>query len=159
MNRRSILAATSAAVSILLAGIADAQQPADLDAIKAANQAFYTALSARDLKAMEAIWANRPYVVNIGPRSKAAAVGYAEAVTTYWSRAFDFFTQMAVSSTSVTQIQTDGKIAWIVGIENAVLQTKSGGDPLKFDAFVTNIFEKEGDRWLMISHHAQIIPQ
>ena len=56
--------------------------------MKAANQSFYTALSVRDLKAMQAVWANKPYVVNIGPRSKTAAVGYDEAVTKYWDNAW-----------------------------------------------------------------------
>ena len=56
-------------------------------------------------------------------------------------------------------LHSDGKLAWIIGTESATLQPKSGGEPLKFDTFVTNIFEKEGDRWLMISHHAQMIPK
>jgi ketosteroid isomerase-like protein len=48
-------------------GVANAQQAGDVEAVKAANQSFYTALSARDLKAMQAVWADEPYVVNIGP--------------------------------------------------------------------------------------------
>ncbi|MFB9264900.1 hypothetical protein ACFFWD_17315 [Bradyrhizobium erythrophlei] len=45
------------------------------------------------------------------------------------------------------------------GTESASLQPRAGGEPLKFDTFVTNIFEKDQDRWLMISHHAQAIPK
>ena len=159
MNRRTLLtvAVTAAAGLAMGAGIADAQQASDLDAIKAANQAFYAALSARDVKAMEGVWANKPYVVNIGPRSKTIAVGYADAVAKYWPGAFDTFSQITASSSSIAQVQTDGKLAWVIGIETASLQPKTGGDPLKFDAFSTNIFEKDGTRWLMISHHAQII--
>ena len=57
MNRRTLLtvAVTAAAGLAMGAGIADAQQASDLDAIKAANQAFYAALSARDVKAMEGV--------------------------------------------------------------------------------------------------------
>jgi ketosteroid isomerase-like protein len=139
-------------------GSAANAQDADIGAITAANQAFYAALSARDPKAMEAVWANKPYVTNIGPRSKTILVGYADAVSKYWPATFEFFSQMSVSSTTA-QIQADGKLAWVVGTENVVLQPKSGGDPLKFDTFVTNVFEKDGDRWLMISHHAQVIPK
>lgn len=141
-------------------GVANAQQSADVEAVKAANQSFYAALSARDLKAMQTVWANKPYVVNIGPRSKAAAVGYDEAVTKYWDNAFNnVFSKLEAQFTSETQVQTDGKLAWVSGLEKATLHLKAGGDPLNIENFVTNIFEKEGDRWLMILHHAQVIPK
>jgi hypothetical protein len=85
MLRRNLFsgfAATAVAV-VLVVGSANAQQSSDIDAVKAANAAFYVALSSRDAKQMEPLWANKPYVVNIGPRSKAAAVGYADAVTNW----------------------------------------------------------------------------
>lgn len=132
-------------------------QQSDNDAINAANQAFYTALSSRDLKGMEAAWAHKPYVANVGPRSKTRDVGY-EAVIKYWTNAFDFFSKISAQPTN-TQIHTDGKLAWLVGNEVAELQPKSGGEPLKFETFVTHVFEKEGDRWLLVSHHAQVIPK
>ena len=82
MLRRDLWVALAAAAAVLgsLAGSARAQSTADLDAVKAANAAFYTALSARDVRKMEAVWANKPYVVNMGPRIKTFAVGYDEAV-------------------------------------------------------------------------------
>jgi len=156
MNRRAVLVCMAGLA--LISTTAAAQQPSDLDAVKAANQAFYTALSARDLKTMESIWANKPYVVNIGPRNKTIAVGYADAVTKYWPVTFDLFSQISVS-TSVVQVRSDGKTAWVIGTEAASLQPKSGGDPLTFETFVTNTFEKQGKRWLMTSHHAQQIPK
>jgi ketosteroid isomerase-like protein len=141
-------------------GVANAQHSADVDSVKAANQSFYTALSARDLKAMQAVWADKPYVVNIGPRSKAAAVGYDEAVTKYWDNQFNnVFSKLEAQITLATQVQTDGKLAWVSGLEKATLHFKAGGDPVNIENFVTNIFEKEGDRWLMILHHAQVIPK
>jgi ketosteroid isomerase-like protein len=159
MDRRAVLirVSTAAAGLALFSSLAVAQTP-DLDAVKAANQAFYKALSTKDLKAMEGLWANKPYVVNIGPRSKSIEVGYADAVTKYWTAAFDTFSQIS-SSPSVAQVQSDGKIAWVIGTEKASLQLKSGGDPITFDAFVTNTFEKQAKRWLMTSHHAQPLPK
>ena len=65
--------------------------------------------------------------------------------------------KIAVTST-VAQVQSDGKIAWVVGTEAADLQTK-GGQSLRFNIIVTNIFEKDGERWLMVSHHALPIPK
>jgi ketosteroid isomerase-like protein len=157
MDRGAVLMrmTTLAAGLALLSTLALAQTQ-DLDAVNAANQAFYKALSSRDLKTMEGLWANKPYVVNIGPRSKSIAVGYADAVTKYWTAAFDTFSQISVSP-SVAQAQSDGKIAWVIGTEKASLQPKSGGDPIVFEAFVTNTFERQGKRWLMTSHHAQPI--
>ncbi len=145
---------------MVMAGIVptNAQSASDIDAIKAAHESFYTALSARDAKAMGAVWANKPYVVNIGPSSKTIAVGYADAVSKYWVRAFDRFSKASVSPTSIAQVQTSGNLAWVVGTEHADLELKSGGQRT-IDLFVTNIFEKIGDRWLMISHHAQVIPK
>jgi ketosteroid isomerase-like protein len=161
MLRRNLLAtvatlAATAAGLMVFAVSASAQSAADVDAVRAANAAFYTALSARDVKKMEAVWANKPYVVNMGPRMKTFAVGHDEAVAKWWPAAFEFFQELNVTMTP-SQVQANGKVAWVVGNESATGVTKNG--PVKFTTFVTNIFEKEGDRWLMVSHHAQPIPQ
>ena len=141
-----------------MTGLAVAQQPADIDAVKAANAAFYTTLGSRDAKAMEGLWANKPYVINIGPVSKTITVGFEDAVAKYWTNAFtNVFSELNVTMTPI-QVQTDGKMAWVVGTENAKLKTKAG-EPREFTAFVTNVFEKEGNRWLMVSHQAGIVPK
>jgi ketosteroid isomerase-like protein len=159
MFRRHLLSALAATATgmVLVCGSAKAQQSSDVDAVKAANAAFYTALSARDVKKMEAVWANKPYVVNMGPRIKTFAVGYDEAVAKWWPAAFEFFQELNVTMTTLAVVQTDGKVAWVHGNESATGVTKNG--PVKFTTFVTNVFEKDGDRWLMVSHHAQPIPQ
>src|ERR1035441_1534580 len=89
---------------MVMAGIvtSNAQSPSDIDAIKAANQSFYTALSALDAKAMNAVWANKPYVVNIGPFSKTVSVAYEDAVSTSWVKAFGSFAKASASSTSTS---------------------------------------------------------
>jgi ketosteroid isomerase-like protein len=158
MSRRHLLSTLTAVtmVTALIGTSAQAQQPADIDAVKAANAAFYTALSARDVKQMEAVWANKPYVVNMGPRVKTFAVGHDDAVAKWWPAAFEFFQELNVTMTPA-QVQANGKVAWVVGNESATGVTKNG--PVKFTTFVTNVFEKDGDRWLMVSHHAQPIPQ
>ena len=47
----------------------------------------------------------------------------------------------------------NGNIAWAIGAEKVQLLRKNG-DTLSFDAFVTNVFEKQDDRWLLVSHQA-----
>jgi ketosteroid isomerase-like protein len=148
---------------MLVAGLLSActttpQQSADdVAAIAAADQAFYSALNGRSVQGMSAVWTDKPYAISIGPRSKVMDVG-GSAVRKYWEGAFDFFPQISVTK-SDTKIQTDGKLAWVIGIEHAVLQPKTGGEPLRFDTFVTHVFEKENGRWLLVSHHAQMIPR
>ena len=154
-RRQALSLATATLATALFAGQASAQAPADIDAVKAANASFYAALSARDAKAMGALWADKPYVVNIGPRSKTVAVGYEEAVTKYWTNAFtNVFSEISATMTTTSQVQTDGKLAWVVGVEAATLKQKSDGTVVKFDNLATNVFEKVGDKWLMVSHHA-----
>src|SRR5215510_2566329 len=102
-------------------------EPVDIDAIKAADDSFYAALSGRDLGAMNVVWADRPYTINIGPRSKSVNVG-SDAVTKYWERAFDFFSQISVAKANV-RIQSNGSLAWVTGTETATLQPKAGGAP------------------------------
>lgn len=50
-----------------------AADASDLDQVKAANQAYYSALSARDLTAMERVWTRSPRDVNVAPPIKPAA--------------------------------------------------------------------------------------
>jgi ketosteroid isomerase-like protein len=83
------------------------------------------------------------------------ACGQRAALST---RSGDVFAELKVSMTSTIQVQTNGKVAWVVGTENAVGKNKAG-ELFAFDTFVTNVFEKEGDRWLMVSHHAGIVPK
>ena len=157
MRRRTILAGlfTSAVALGALMGVAVAQQAADTDAIKAANNAFYSALSGLDAKAMGGLWADKPYVVNIGPRSKKVDVGYADAVTKWSAELTEVFSELKVVMTSTAQVQSDGKLGWVVGSEHAEGKRKDG-TPVAFDTFVTNIFEKDGARWLMVSHHGAL---
>jgi len=133
-----------------------AQQPSDIDAIKAAHQAFYAALRARDLAAMERLWAAKPYIILIGPGSKTPSIG-AAAVKAYWQGVFAAFANVSASS-QILQGQADGKLAWIVATETTEARGK-GGKPVTLHTFVTHIFEKEGDRWLLVSHQSQAVPK
>jgi hypothetical protein len=115
MRRRTALPLLLSGIG-MLAALARAQG-ADTQAIEATNQAFYAALSSRDLAAMRGVWANRPYVVNIGPRSRTMDVGY-EAVIKYWESALDFFSRLSAAPSN-TRFQRNGDLAWAVGNETA----------------------------------------
>jgi hypothetical protein len=78
MNSLRRIASSLAAVVLLLLSALFASseamaQQSDLDQVKAANNAYYAALSARDLRAMEQVWSRAPDVVNIAPPVRPAA--------------------------------------------------------------------------------------
>jgi hypothetical protein len=73
-----------------------AQQASEMDAVKAANQAFFTALSARDAGAMEKVRANDPDIENIGPNSKAPDLGW-EGVKKAYAGTFSMETEINIS--------------------------------------------------------------
>jgi len=78
-------------------------------------------------------------------------------VTNYWPAIFARFRQISASTSATAQIQTDGKLAWVVGTES-VTGERQDGAPVKYTALFTDILEKEDGHWPMISHHAHRIP-
>jgi ketosteroid isomerase-like protein len=159
MNRLSILAAPT--VSLLILGLAlpannvaaqqKARETADIERVTAANQVFVAAIAARDIHAMDQVWAHESYATFIGPLSTTVVVGW-DGVRKAWEMRFSQFDRVTISSAE-SHVHTNGKAAWTVGIENVQLLRKNG-DTLKFDAFVTNVFENQDGRWLIISHQA-----
>jgi ketosteroid isomerase-like protein len=63
-----------------------AQSSGDAEAVRAANQSYYAALSARDIRAMEQVWSQSPDDVNVAPPVRPAAhVGWPEVKKNYSS--------------------------------------------------------------------------
>jgi ketosteroid isomerase-like protein len=160
MNRLSIGAVTTA--SLLLLGAAlpagdavgqqqQAQQASDVERVNAASQVFISAISARDIGAMDKVWVHESYATFIGPLSTTVVVGW-DGVRKAWEMRFSQFDRVTISLAE-SHVHTNGMVAWVVGIEKVQLLRKNG-DTLAFDAFVTNVFEKRDDRWLMASHHS-----
>jgi ketosteroid isomerase-like protein len=157
MNRRIIaVAAASLILGFSLAvggavGQQNAQQTSDVEGVNAASKVFTAAIAARDLGAMDKVWAHEPYATFIGPLSTTVVVGW-DGVRKAWEMRFSQFDRVTISS-SESHIRTNGNAAWAVGIEKVQLLRKNG-DTLSFDAFVTNVFENRDGRWLMVSHQA-----
>ena len=108
---------------ILISGSVAGQQPAGVDAVKAANQAFYAALS---LEAMspQRVWSSEPDITNIGPRSKAAAVGW-DSIGEGLEATRDAFPALKVTMEPRIKIVV-GAIAWASGIEQSQRKDKAG---------------------------------
>jgi ketosteroid isomerase-like protein len=133
------------------------QQAASEDGVKAASKAFYAALSGTDVAAIKEVWAHTPYVVYVGPSSKSIVRGWA-AVEAAWEQSFAANMSRSVALTEA-DILTDGNIAWEVGTETGTAKLLKDGSESKIDNIVTNVYEKQNGRWLMVSHHAQSKPQ
>jgi ketosteroid isomerase-like protein len=159
MKRLSILALT--VVFLLTMGVtafvdgmvgeAKAQLTSDVERVNAASKVFIAAITARDIRAMDQIWAHEPYVTFIGPLSTTVVVGW-DGVRKAWEMRFSQFDRVTISPAE-PHVRTNGRVAWAVGVEKVQLLRKNG-DTLNFDAFVTNVFEERDGRWLMVSHQA-----
>lgn len=160
MKRTAVILSMALAVSLAVGIIGDhglqAQQTADMEQVKAANQAFLDAFSALDLKRMEQIWSQEPHVRAIHPRSKEVSSGW-EAVRKSWEEGFaGRFEQFSVSMQDV-QVRVDQNVAWIVGAEQ-LQGRREGGEAFTSTVLCTNVFEKRGGNWLMVHHHGSRPP-
>jgi len=135
---------------------AQSSKKSDVEAVRAANEAFYAALSARDTKAIEKVWSKDADIQNIGPRNKTIDVGWAAHKKAY-DATFDAFPELKVSMDE-PRIKVNGATAWVSGIEKAERKTKAG-QFVKGTNLGTSIFVKQGGRWSMVYHHASAIPQ
>lgn len=155
MNRRRILAL--AILPVLSVSDAVSQPLPDVDAVRRASKAFYSALPVLDDgSAMQQVWANTPYVTYVGPQSKSVIVGW-EAQKKYWNEFNKLFSQRTVSLVD-DRVHVNGNLAWEIGVETGQAQMKDG-TTRKVDWIVTNVYEKLGGQWLIVSHHVQPRPQ
>lgn len=141
-------------IGMLISGSAVAESP-DMDAVKAANQTFYAALSTGDIVAMEKVWSSDPDIQNIGPRSKVIAVGW-NTIKKGFEATHDAFPELKVSMEP--RIKIVGTVAWASGIEQTQRKNKAGVASSGTN-LATNIFQKQNGKWLMIYHHASLMPQ
>src|SRR5436305_6615039 len=142
MSRIHTLAVTATA-SLLMLGLAlpvgnaigqqIRGQATDVDRITAVGEAFIAAIAARDIAAMEKLWAHESYATFIGPLSTTVVVGW-EGVRKAWEMRFGQFDKVTILLAE-SHVRTNGNAAWAVGIEKVQLLRKDG-HTLSFEAFV-----------------------
>src|SRR3712207_4921017 len=102
--RRMLVGTAALLVALAATGGTRAQTPnPDEEGVRAAVAAFYAALNARDIRAMEALWAPDASTVMIhpsGPYARAPAVG-AEAVRRSFAEAWPHFAEWSVTVNDV----------------------------------------------------------
>ena len=133
-----------------IANSAVAQEALDMDALTAANEAFYAALSARDFGAMVKVWSYKTEIRHIGPRNRVINVGL-DAAMKNWESLFAAFPEFKIRCEQ-PYIRINGSTAWVSVLEKAQWKNKAG-ETQTATQFGTNIFEKQEGRWLMVYHH------
>jgi uncharacterized protein (TIGR02246 family) len=123
------------------------------DEIRAANEAFYRALEALDLAAMERVWAHEPWVRCIHP-GWDVLVGW-EHVRESWARIFAHTPWIRVMPTEVSVRRFEG-LAVVACAEN--ITAAHEGDVGVAVAQATNLFVRAEGGWRMIHHHASPAP-
>jgi ketosteroid isomerase-like protein len=156
--RRTLLLGSAALLAGLATGMggARAQQAPEAEAIRAANAAFYAALSARDIEALERVWARDGQVFNIFGASRTPLVGWG-AVRGAYEDLFNRFPELSVAMPEPL-IGQNGDSALVVGVETLRGRLPSG-EAANLLLPTTNAFVKRDGRWLMVHHHSSRPPQ
>jgi ketosteroid isomerase-like protein len=145
----------SPSVVLLLALGAVSARADDTADVLAANMQVEQAFSKLDVKAIEATWAQDGSVSVIHPASKAPILGWEAVQKSYADHPVRYKDFSVVMDNP--QITVNGNSAWVVGIEK-VYAHRANGEVLDISALTTNIFEKRGDKWLLVHHHASRMP-
>ncbi len=124
--------------------------------IEAANQAYYKALSARDIRAMEKVWTCAANNMLIAPPvNPVTHVGWA-AIKRNWESYWPKFDRFSVTM-KVTTVNINGPVAWVHGVETSRRRSKTG-EVSTSKNFGTNIFVFQKGGWFLSFHQAAVIP-
>ena len=133
-------------------------QQSDVDAVKAANATYLAAIGSLDIKKMEPLWAHESYVTLVGPGDKSISVGW-DAVKKNWEDGpFKNSAELKVTAVDGPHIHVNGNVAWATGINHADGKMKNGNS-FNGDTFNTQVYEKQGGRWLLVSNTALFVPK
>lgn len=124
----------------------------EIDAVLAANRAFYEAFEARDMDAMSDVWEHSPRVACTHPGWNRLE-GWSQVAASF----FALFGGGAPIQFILTneRAEVDGTTAWVAVDENIL------GDDAGATAAALNLFARGDDGgWRMVVHHSsQVIPQ
>jgi ketosteroid isomerase-like protein len=120
--------------------------------VAAANQKFYGALSAGSIEGISAACAHDADVTALHETSSEVAVGWRAVLESWKAVPFESFASLTVVMPGPV-IKVNGAMARVVGLEKVRGTTKQGQD-FAFTALGTNIYEKRGEEWLIVHHHA-----
>lgn len=124
----------------------------DRDAVLRANRAFYEAFESLDTEKMEAVWLRDQRIICIHPGWRKLA-GWGPVMTS-WERIFDNVFEMKFEL-GEADVMISGDIAVVIVEENL---TQRGYDGIsRSQVLTTNVFERVGNAWFVVSHHGSPI--
>src|SRR6266566_2399566 len=124
------------------------------EAIIEANRAFYQAFESLDLEKMEPIWLRDPKIVCIHPGWRKLT-GWGPIMNS-WERIFDGIFEMKFELRDLHLIG-GGDMAVVVTEENLIQRGYEG--TMRTQVLATNIYERVGNRWMMVLHHGSPVVQ
>lgn len=121
------------------------------DEIKDTTEAFYRAVSNKNLKAIDTLWAHVPYA-SLAGRSGHIRQGWVE-VRNYWEQRFRQLGATVVSARlRNSKCHAIGDVAWISGTE---LRSISKEDGVRVEELrMTCVLERKSSTWQIVSYHA-----
>jgi ketosteroid isomerase-like protein len=121
------------------------------DEIRDTAEGFYRAVTNKNLRAIDAIWAHEPYAAVAG-RSGHIRQGWPQ-VLGYWEQRFQQLGDIrVVAKLRNWNCHAVGDVAWLSGTE---LRTVTDGDEVHHEELrMTCVLERKGSRWQIVSYHA-----
>jgi ketosteroid isomerase-like protein len=104
---------------------------------------------------MQKVWSSDADIQSIGPTSKSVTVGW-DKIGKGFEALFAAFPEL--KAIMQPEIKIVGIVAWATGVEQVQRRDKAGASSGGRN-LVTNIFQKQDGRWLMVHHHASRISQ
>ena len=123
-----------------------------VEQVAEANARFYRAFETLDPPVMETVWAHGEHVRCVHP-GWPLLVGWA-MVRASWETIFTHTGEIRFTLADVRP-SSHGDLAWVTCTEHILTEHE---DRIAVTAVLaTNLFERDGDRWRMVHHHASHI--
>ena len=126
----------------------------DPEQVVEANLKFYFALESQDIDLMDEVWATDASAICVHPGWTRLA-GW-ENIRASWEQMFRNNNSIMRIDVSEVSVEVQGSTAWVSCLES--IATATGDRVKRAQAYATNVFVFEDDRWLLVLHHASIIP-
>jgi len=124
----------------------------DPDQVIEANLKFYFALESLDVDLMDEVWATDGSAVCVHPGWNRLD-GW-EAIRASWEQIFRNTKFMRVDVSEVS-VEVHGHVAWVMCLEN--ITTSIDEEMRRAQAYATNIFIFDDNRWMLALHHASLL--
>jgi len=117
--------------------------------LEEANARFYRVFEALHIGEMDAVWSHTEHVTCVHP-GWPLLVGW-DAVRASWETIFNNTAEMSFTVSSVRAIRA-GDMGWVTCTENILSEVR--GRVSVTSVLATNIYERDGEQWMLVHHHA-----